>query len=281
MSRRGRREQVVRENEEPEPQEVIDALDEDESIEVAESKARSRAAVRPIRDQPDDLVFRFEVGPAILSQLLDKLDRLAAVPLSSALDAPYPGFYQLFLGNEPKYIGKTARPIGQRLREHARKLRHRKGIVQSDLRCRYAFVEDPSLVDVAEGALIDFFGTKNLAEWNASGFGSKVTGHRRGQQDASQWSQRYPPDLSVELTLTVSAPTSVDKVLRALATMSPITVAVPGRHRAHFRSDHAEDTDFDLAPKPFIEWMSEIESKLAPGWRVNRQAESWYVEPGT
>src|SRR6185437_7163950 len=126
--------------------------DGDEEDAAEEAALRSGAVVRPIRDEPDELVFRFEVGPAILAQLLEKLERIPTMPLMNALGARYPGFYQLFMGGHPKYIGKTARPIGQRLKEHARKLRHRTGIDLDAISCKYAFVEDPSLVDVAEGA---------------------------------------------------------------------------------------------------------------------------------
>ncbi|MDP1861447.1 MAG: hypothetical protein Q8K82_22445 [Gemmatimonadaceae bacterium] len=50
---------------------------------------------------PIILLFRFEVGPAILAQLLEKLDRIATMPLAAALNARYPGFYQIFVAGAP------------------------------------------------------------------------------------------------------------------------------------------------------------------------------------
>jgi len=254
--------------------------DGDEEDAAEEAALRSGAVVRPIRDEPDELVFRFEVGPAILAQLLEKLERIPTMPLMNALGARYPGFYQLFMGGHPKYIGKTARPIGQRLKEHARKLRHRTGIDLDSISCRYAFVEDPSLVDVAEGALIDFFGARSLAEWNASGFGSKVTGHRRGQQDASEWAQRYPADLRVKVLLDLSSPVPFQQLVKSIKSQSPITLSVPKRMLASFQRDHDFSVELGSNSRSFEEWMKFVEQHLATGWRINRQAESWYIEPG-
>ena len=271
---------IVREGRDADGPDIADDLaDYEAREEEQEAASRSRAVVRPIRDEPDDLVFRFEVGPAILAQLLEKLQRIEVRPLSDALSARYPGFYQLFVAGEPKYIGKTARPVGERLREHARKLRHRRKINFNTVSCRYAFVEDPSLVDVAEGALIDFFGSRGLAEWNASGFGSKVTGYRRGKQDASEWAREYPPDLHVMIALELGRTASFESVVRVLKAEAPVTVAIPRRDAARFRRDHAFTLDIDELPKTFDDWMRFVEQHLHSGWRVNRQAESWYIEP--
>jgi hypothetical protein len=273
---------AVRENEDVPDLEVgVQEFDEEAADEEAESEARSKSRVRPIHDEPDYLVFRFEVGPAILAQLLDKLNTLGSVPLNEALGARYAGFYQIFLNSEPKYIGKTARPIGVRLREHARKLLHRTGIEFDKLECKYAFVEDPSLVDVAEGALIDFFGARGLADWNASGFGSKVTGHRRGRQVASNWSVQYPPDIDAVIEPMVTGDLTISRLVRALASCSPLTLSVPRRHTAAFLLQHSEHADIDMSAKPFSEWMQVVESHLNAGWHLNKQAESWYIEPRT
>ena len=281
MRARKRTARAVRERQNEPPSDLEEELtDRDEEAAEEEAAVRSGAVVRPIRDEPDELVFRFEVGPAILGQLLEKLKWIPPMPLMNALGARYPGFYQLFLGNQPKYIGKTARPIGQRLKEHARKLRHRTGIDFDAISCKYAFVEDPSLVDVAEGALIDFFGAHSLAEWNASGFGSKVTGHRRGQQDASEWAQRYPADLRVNVLLDLSGPVPFQQLVKSIKSQSPITLSVPKRMVASFQRDHDFSVELGSNSRSFEEWMNFIEQHLATGWRINRQAESWYIEPG-
>ncbi len=238
---------------------------------------RSRGTVQPIRDVADELVFRFEVGPAILAQLLQKLDRLATMPLPEALDAKYPGFYQIFIDGEPKYIGKTARPVGARLREHSKKLRGRKGIDFANVTYRYAFVEDPSLVDVAEGALIDFFAARGLADWNTTGFGSKVSGHGRGGQEASDWAKQFPSDLEMLIAGDGPMPLSLDAIVRQVASRSPITLSVPVKLREQFQREHDGIIGDGSSQRSFKQWIELIEDRLAPKWRLDRKAESWYI----
>lgn len=239
----------------------------------------TRGTVVAIRDVDDRFVFRFEIGPAILAQLRDKLARIPVVPISEALDAKYPGFYQLFVGGEPRYIGKTARPIGQRLREHARKLRHRIGIDFGAVGCRYAFVEDPSLVDVAEGALIEYFGAQGLAEWNTSGFGSKVTGHGRGGQAASAWATEYPPDLEAWVEIEWTEVMSLANLIQQVKKGAPITLSIPRTHVAAFDAAHERPVSVESRRQHFTEWIRLVERHLADGWVIGRAAESWYVEP--
>jgi hypothetical protein len=251
-------------------------FDEEQDSDEAE-EPRGRGTVRPIRDVADELVFRFEVGPAILAQLLQKLERLETMPLPLALDAKYPGFYQIFVDGKPKYIGKTARPVGSRLKEHTKKLQGRRGIDFAKVTCRYAFVEDPSLVDVAEGALIDFFASKGLADWNTTGFGSKVSGHGRGGQEASDWTKQFPPDLDVLIAIEGVMPLTLDSIVRQVASRSPITLSVPTKLREAFQRDHEEVFAAGSLRRTFTAWIELIEGHLAPEWRLDRKAESWYI----
>ena len=77
---------AVRERPAVDPSEGLDDLVDDEASDEEEQLARSRSVVRPIRDEPDHLVFRFEVGPAILAQLLEKLDRIERIRASGRRD---------------------------------------------------------------------------------------------------------------------------------------------------------------------------------------------------
>jgi len=252
---------------------------EDEELEerLEEEARASRSAVRPIRDVPDQYVFRFEVGPAILAMLLEKLEHIPRTPLLQSLDARYPGFYQLFLRGEPKYIGKTARPVGVRLKEHVSKLYGRQGIDLADMECRYAFVEDPSLVDVAEGALIAFFSERGMADWNTSGFGSKVPGHGRGGQRASAWAEVYPPDLRLPIGAGHEAPITIFLLAQQIIKEAPITLSIPTQFRAAFKAAHSAPRAIPFAELPFEEWVRYLEGRLEPGWIVDRKPSGWYI----
>ena len=60
---------AVRERPAVDPSEGLDHLVDDEANDEEEQLGRSRSVVRPIRDEPDHLVFRFEVGPRPLRSL--------------------------------------------------------------------------------------------------------------------------------------------------------------------------------------------------------------------
>lgn len=250
----------------------------EEGAEELEGPVPQLHAIQPIRDPADEpFAFRFELGPAILQQLLSKLRSLEPQPLEDALDARHPGFYQLFLDGKPVYIGKTSRTIGERLREHARKLRGR--IELGRMTCRFAYVEDPSLVDLSEGALIRFFDALGATEWNHSGFGSKVTGYGRTGQDTSSWGALYPPDLDWPVGLGSERPLTLRQIIGRLNRGAPITFSLPRRFRSAFDEAHPEPILLPPATRPFSEWAAWIEERLAPGWRVRRTRTGWYVEP--
>jgi hypothetical protein len=260
------------------PDEVVVAA-EHEAEEVGEAfKRPAIGAVVPIRDPEDEpYVFRFEVGPAILTQLLDKLRQLQPMPLTEALDAKYPGFYQLLLDGKPVYIGKTARPVGDRLAEHLKKISGR--IALARVTCKFAYVEDPSLVDVAEGTLINFFSLNEGGEWNRSGFGSKVTGYRRGRQSGSDWEAQFPPDLRWPIQAGASQPITLAALIRQIARTSPITISIPRDHQAAFAAAHSNLINVAIQTRPFEEWIAFIQQNLSSNWTIDRQASAWYVEP--
>lgn len=232
--------------------------------------------VNPIRDVPDELVFRFELGPAILAQLLETLRRSPPLPIVEALkEAKYPGFYQIFLDGDPKYIGRTTRTIRARLREHVGKIRGR--IPLDRIAAKFAFVEDPSLVDVSENALIQFFAEHGLADWNTSGFGSKVPGYRRGRQVASEWAEQFPADHAWPVEAGDEDPMSLYDLIRQVGRGAPITFSLPMSFRSAFRRDHAGDLSIPTSQRTFEEWVLMIEERLAPGWHIEKQASGWYV----
>lgn len=252
----------------------------DEQDEAATKSASPPGRIRrvaPIRDVDDLHVFRFEVGPAILAQLLEKLLVIPPEPISGLLTQRYPGFYQLLLDGKERYIGKTARPIGERLREHVGTLSGRLGIDLATVHARYAFVEDPSLVDIAEGELVSYFAERGMADWNTSGFGSKVPGYGRGRQRASKWAQQFPVDPGLQIAAGHDAPLLLLALIRQVSNAAPITLSVPRDFLSRFRTDHATEIVIPKSERSFSEWVEVIEGHLNADWEIERGAEDWYV----
>lgn len=243
----------------------------------AGSVARPRA-IR-VADKYRDLIFTFELGEAILKQLLDKFDQFPSQPLTPKVDAPYPGFYQLILGDQVVYTGKTSRAIRTRLAEHYRKLQHRIGIDLSVMKCRFAFVEDPSLVDLSESALIGIASETGYGEWNTTGFGSKVSGHRRGDQDASEWDKNYPADLTAVVTAGSVEKMTLEKLYQQLQAHSPITLSIPRRFLQQFRTVHSSDLFVPEREMPIQEWLDFLASQLSENWRISKKPQGFYIVP--
>jgi|GEM_PF-443227 len=253
--------------------------EKEESIAKEEAAAFERpayGAVQPIRGEAENQVFRFEVGPAILEQVRRTLERMPIRSLAESVRlAKHPGFYQLFLDGKPVYIGKTSRPIGTRLGEHTKKISSRIDI--SRMTCRYAYVEDPSLVDVAEGALIKFF--EKEASWNTSGFGSKVTGSGRSGQALSFWDQQFPADLDKNIPVAIPAGTTLKQFIQIVARNAPFTLSVPKGHVEQFLEAHPKTLDALSETRTFSKWCAFIETKLAKGWRIDRRYNAYYIRP--
>jgi hypothetical protein len=225
-------------------------------------------------------VFRFEVGTAILAQLRVQLrNRVAPEPITGLIRAPYAGFYQILHRGQEKYIGKTTRPIETRLGEHYQKLFGRQGMDLQQVEYKYVMVADPSLVDMAEKALILYFRNHTEASWNRSGFGSKVTGYGRRNQRPSQWSQEYPADLTARLTAGSETPIQLSQLIEQLANPCPLTLSIPAQMRDQFIAAHSEAVTVAREEREFREWGHVLETHLSPDWRIERYADAWYVVP--
>jgi hypothetical protein len=225
-----------------------------------------------------NLVFRFEFGPAILAQVLEKISALPQVALEGVTvrSAAYPGFYQLFQNGESKYIGRTIRPVGARLREHVRKLRGR--IPLAAMTCRYLFVEDLSLVGLSEDSLIAYFHPLGLDEWGKMGFGSKATGHGRAGQ-TSEWHAANPPDLNWLVTAGGVTPRTLRQLILEIARAAPLVISIPTKFRHQFDNDFPETASVPEITQPFSDWMTLVEGLLGEKWRIDRQPMAWYVVP--
>jgi len=83
--------------------------------------------------------FEFDLPGALLARLIAVFDQMETAPLLPEYVQDIPeaqGVYQLLLGDEVVYIGKTDAQAGlaQRLRRHAFTIRHRQNLNAADVK---------------------------------------------------------------------------------------------------------------------------------------------------
>lgn len=232
-----------------------------------------------LRHVSPELIFRFELGPALLDQLRTKLKSIPPVSLTEDIEAPYPGFYQIIYQDVPKYIGKAGKQIQLRLRKHYRTFVGRLGADPAHLKCKFAFVEDLSLVDMTEMALIRYFREIGEADWNRSGIGANVPGVGRKGTRRSKIIDVFRPDLQRDVTLTAERGTRLRQVVSAIDKRAPVELKIAKVDWPAFDASFPDPVQLPASVLPFQEWVSWIESQIAPRWRIHRGEMSWYIVP--
>lgn len=122
--------------------------------------------------------FKLSVTRALRDQLMECLDGLTPTGLdTAAIDAVETrgGVYILYLDGERKYVGKAAKSLRTRLRNHHKKLSGRNGIDMTNAAFIAAYVDEDLDAVAPETLLI-----KELRlPWNFNGFGNKDPGRNR------------------------------------------------------------------------------------------------------
>ncbi len=140
--------------------------------------------------------FDFDLDLGIRMQAVEKLEASPLLPLQKGVGPQESGIYALYFKGELVYVGKASkgttkskRTLRARLSEHVGKIKDRRNISTSDMRCRYLTFVSEWWVFAAEFALIVHY----KPEWNESGFGSKTPGiGRPGTDRVSRWNERFP-----------------------------------------------------------------------------------------
>jgi hypothetical protein len=127
--------------------------------------------------------FEFNLPEALLSSLIQVLDRLESANLATASLANIPdaqGVYQLYLDDELVYIGKTDAETGlrNRLERHRSKIQQRRGLDPSRVSFKAVRIYVFTAMDL-ETQLIAHYGGFAKVKWNGSGFGSNDPGRQR------------------------------------------------------------------------------------------------------
>lgn len=143
--------------------------------------------------------FDFDLGQAVIEQLLAHFNSLAIGPLKTNVLRQMrdePGVYQLFLERELVYVGKADRNVRKRLKDHLWKLSGRLNLNPDDLGFKALYIHRNWAPSVHESILINEYRRRGESEWNASGFGNNDPGRRRDHTDteSSHFDSRFPID---------------------------------------------------------------------------------------
>jgi len=211
--------------------------------------------------------FEFDLPEALLRDLVAKLDGLAAAPLapeSVKAIANEQGVYQLFLGGDLVYIGKTDGDAGlnQRLTRHAQKVMHRRNLDPARVSFKALRVFVFTAVDL-ESYLIRHYGGVRSVPWSGSGFGSNDPGRRRDTSEvkSEHFDALYPVDIDYPFKEKFTVRGSAHDALRTLRRSLPYT----------FRFGIDADLDKEVTvvgSSTTRDTIVTIVRQLPPGWQA-------------
>jgi len=223
--------------------------------------------------------FEFDLPPALLKQLILKLDTMKSATLTESAVQPIPndqGVYQLLLKGEVVYIGKTDADAGLnlRLRRHAHSIQHRRNLTPSDVTFKAVRVFVFTAMDLEE-QLIRHYRPLGAESWNNSGFGSNDPGRERDTTKVNPkgFDARYPIDIDIPLAWTRPSVGPASAFLEALYEELPYTLRVQ-------RSDGSKSVHPELSSTVSMptgdmsvrQAMSVIVGSLPPGWQATALA---------
>lgn len=220
--------------------------------------------------------FEFDLPEALLTSMVVAFDNMEGATLSSEHVSKIPeaqGVYQLIVGEEIVYIGKTDAEAGllRRLTRHAWTIQHRNNLKVADVSFKAIRVFVFTAMDL-ETQLINHYKGKSSVSWNNSGFGSNDPGRNRDKTKAKSTSfdVLYPIDLDEKVSLGLSGRTSVLSALQALRRELPYTLRV---------EDSGTHPDFDgatlalsKAPTTARKLLTAIIKELPRGWQATALA---------
>lgn len=178
--------------------------------------------------------FEFDLPEALLARLIEVLDGLEAVSLSSENLRGVPeeqGVYQLFLDNKLVYVGKTDAEAGlyKRLARHARKIVHRVGLDPARVSFKAVRIFVFTAINL-ESDLIRHYGGVKAIDWNGSGFGSNDPGRERDttKVDPRNYDALFPIDIGREIAFAVEAGEMAASAVARLKDALPYTFRYQG-----------------------------------------------------
>lgn len=220
--------------------------------------------------------FEFDLPVALLSSMVVAFDGMESATLTRENVSKIPekqGVYQLILGHEIVYIGKTDSEAGlaKRLDRHAWTIQHRNNLKVAEVSFKAVRVFVFTAMDL-ETQLIKHYKGQSSVSWNNSGFGSNDPGRNRDKTraKANSFDALYPIDLDEKVSLGLSGPTSVAAVLQALRHALPYTLRVEnsGAH-PDFESKKLTLSKVPISTRKLL---TAVVSELPKGWQATALA---------
>jgi len=178
--------------------------------------------------------FEFDLPEALLARLIEVLDGLETIALSSENLRGVPeqqGVYQLFLDNKLVYVGKTDAEAGlyKRLARHARKIVHRVGLDPARVSFKAVRIFVFTAINL-ESDLIRHYGGVKAIDWNGSGFGSNDPGRERDttKVDPENYDALFPIDIGREIAFAIEAGETAASAVSRLKDALPYTFRYQG-----------------------------------------------------
>lgn len=222
--------------------------------------------------------FEFDLPSALLQSLVSEFAKMDSASLTHEHTMQVPdeqGVYQLLVGGQVVYVGKTDADSGLRgrLSKHAWTIQHRQNLKPQDVQFKCARVFVFTAMDL-EKLLIRHYAQTADVWWNFSGFGSNDPGRNRDQTElkAAGFDAVYPIDLDHPVAIQTDGGVSAAQVLDALRRELPFTLRAEGDgtrgRRPHPDLVTSIVPPFTVKPATTREVFDAVLGALPPGWQA-------------
>lgn len=219
--------------------------------------------------------FEFELTTALVSQLvtvLDGMDSASLIPNSASQIPNGQGVYQLFLGDELVYIGKTDNDAGlqRRLLRHAKLAESRRALANGAVRFKAVQVLVFSAMELETMLMRHYRDEGAGLAWNNSGFGSNDPGHNREGSNYKEghFDLLYPITIDTPLSVSLSAGQSIFDVLKIIKVELPYLLRFGGMRKKDPEYDDLNNhvIEFELTGLSLRDVLSHIVKCLPHGY---------------
>ncbi|MGO7445146.1 GIY-YIG nuclease family protein [Rhizobium ruizarguesonis] len=223
--------------------------------------------------------FEFDLPAALLDSLVAEFAKMSSASLTHEHTVQVPdeqGVYQLLVGGQVVYVGKTDADSGLRgrLSKHAWTIQHRQNLSPADVQFKAARVFVFTAMDLEKLLIRHYAQTAGEVWWNFSGFGSNDPGRNRDQTElkAAGFDAVYPIDLDHPVDIKSDGGVPAFRVLDALRAELPYTLRAEGE-AGRVRKPHVDLVTsivqpFAAKPGTTREVITSVLGALPQGWQA-------------